>query len=217
MKQAELNKLLNAELRRAAKAHDWKCSGGYLFKATDLLFFMVGILGRAQQRHLSYSLSFKWLAFDDLFWKIVKLDENRKQPLSFRAAGAWTAPVSTVSESKLSISDWSAECIHVGIDEIITRCEGDAAKICDQVHGLDDNLRVVESLHVGHKETYPKSNKNIWMERMLTAILKNDYREAEKIVRDRKKCRDDGGFLSGNQSFYQLADEYVKTLTATEN
>ena len=76
MKQAELNELLNLVLKQSAKAHKWKCSRGFVFKATELLFFSIGILGQAKQRHLFHSLRYKLLAFDDLFRKIAKLEEN---------------------------------------------------------------------------------------------------------------------------------------------
>ena len=109
MKQAELNKLLNAALKESAKSHNWKFSRGYVFKAAGPLYFTIAILGRANNRYLRYSLSYKWLAFDDVFWTIVESEENRKQPLSFRAAGAWTAPMTRISEGKLTIEDWNAD------------------------------------------------------------------------------------------------------------
>src|SRR5216684_3370006 len=105
MKQAELHKLIHAELKRSAKARNWKFSRGFVFKATDQLFFSIIILGQIKRRRLSYWLSYKLLAFDPLFWKIVNLEENLKRPLSFRAAGAWTVPMSTISRGELSMAD----------------------------------------------------------------------------------------------------------------
>ncbi len=213
MKQAELNKLLSSVLRQSAKAHKWKCSAGYVFKAADSLFFSIIILGRVKQRHLSYSLSYKLRAFDDLFWKIVKLEENLKQPLSFRASGAWTAPMSEVSKGELPNADWNEGELHKGVDEIIRRCELDAEKVSSEIQGLDDNLRVIEGLHKRHKDEYPNSRKDIWMERLLTSILKQDYRDSERIVRDRLDSGESGGFLSGSKSFYKLADEYLQSVS----
>ena len=57
--------------------------------------------------------------------KIVKLEENLQRPLSFRAAGAWTAPMSTISSGKLSISDWKVENVQSAVNEVFTRCELD--------------------------------------------------------------------------------------------
>jgi hypothetical protein len=53
MKQAELAKLLNAALRESGKKHQWKCSRGFVFRATELLFFSIIVVGQAKQRQLS--------------------------------------------------------------------------------------------------------------------------------------------------------------------
>jgi len=212
LKQAKLNKFLNAALRQSVKTHNWKCSRGFAFKATELLFFSSMIVGQAKQRHLSYSLEFKLLAFDDLFWKIVKLEENMNQPLSFRATGAWTAPMTTISKGKLSIEDWNAENLQLGVNEIITRCDLDAGKLTGEIRGLDDNLRMIEECYLRRKEEYPNAIANIWRERLLTFILKKEYYDAERIVRDRMNNHDSGGFRFGNRSFYELAGEHFQGL-----
>ena len=216
MKQAELNKLLSATLKESAKSHNWKFSRGFVFKAVGPLYFSIVILGRANNRYLTYSLSYKWLAFDDVFWAIVRLEENRKQPLSFRAAGAWTAPTTRISEGKPTIEDWNANNLAMCVNAIIESCQLDADKIFKEIHGLDDNLRVIERLHKHHLSQYPKSSVNIWMERLFTSILKEEYRDAETIVQARLKHRDSGGFQSGTKTFYQLAREYLSKLSETD-
>jgi hypothetical protein len=212
MKQAELNKLLNGVLRQSAKAHRWKCSRGFVFKATDLLFFSIIILGQAKQRQLFYSLNYKLLAFDDLFWKIVNLEENLKQPLSFRASGAWTTPMTTISKSELSIADWDANNLHLGVNEIITRCELEAEDVSNEIQELDDNLRVIERLYTRLKSEYPNAVTNIWLERLLTSILKQEYGDSERIVRERMNNHDSGGFQVGNKPFYELANKHLQSL-----
>jgi hypothetical protein len=212
MKQSELNKLLNAVLRQSAKANNWRCSRGFIFKATELLFFSIIILGQVKQRYLSYSLSYKLLAFDDLFWKIVKLEENVKQPLSFRACGAWTAPLMAISEGEVSIADWNAEYLHSGVNEIIRRSEVEAENVSTEIQGLDDNLRVIEGFYLRLKDEYPNAVTNIWLERLLTSMLKNEYGNSERIVRDRMNAHDVGGFQVGNKSFYDLANEYLQSV-----
>src|SRR5262249_22824277 len=166
MKQADLNKLLNAILKQSAKAHGWKCSRGFVFKATEMLFFSIIIHGQVKQRLLSYLLCYKLLAFDDLFWKIVKLEENLKQPLSFRASGAWTVPMTTVSEGRLTMPGWDAESLQVAVNEIIARCKIDAEKVSKEIQGLDDNLRVIERSYKRLNDKYANADTNIWRERL---------------------------------------------------
>jgi hypothetical protein len=216
MKQAELNKLLNAALKQSAQAYGWKCSRGFVFKATDLLFFSMIILGQVRQRRLSFSLRYKLLAFDDLFWKVVKLEENRNQPPSFRAFGAWTAPMTTIYEGELSIADWNAGNLQLGVNALITRGELDAEKVANEISGLDDNLRVIERFYVRLKDKYPNAVTNIWRERLLTSILKKEYRDSKKIVRDRLSSKDSGGFHVGNKSCYDLANEHLQRMLVIE-
>ena len=82
-KQSELNKLLNATIRDIGKLHGWRFSRGFAFQKTELLFFSIIILGRARRRDLFYALRYKLLAFDDLFWRIVRLEENLKAAVEF--------------------------------------------------------------------------------------------------------------------------------------
>src|SRR5258708_4335658 len=211
MKQVELNKLMHDVLRLSAKAHKWKFSRGFVFKATDVLLFSIIILGQPKRLSLSYTLRYKLLAFDDLFWKIVKLEENLKQPLSFRACGAWTVPMTTISKSDVSISDWEEENLRAVANEIITRCKLDVEKVSTEIHGLDDNLRVLERFHRRLKDEYPDALTNIWLERLLTSMLKKNYQESEAIVVDRLNNHDRGGFQVGSKTVYQLAFEYLQT------
>jgi len=212
MKQAQLNKTLNAELRKSAKAHNWNCSGGFVFKATELLFFSIIVVGQVKSRGLFYSLRYKLLAFDDLFWKIFKMEENSSQPLSFRASGAWTAPMATISEGKYSIEDRVEDSLHSTVNNIIDRCEGEAAEVSNEIRGLDDNLDMIEKLYAHLKNEHPGAVTNIWVERLLTTILKNEYDRSETIIRDRLDNHDSGGFQVGAKSFYDLANEYVDRL-----
>ena len=121
-----------------------------------------------------------------------------------------------ISEGKLPVEDWNADDLAMGVNVIMNRFQVDADKISEEIDGLDDNLRVIERLYKHHRSQYPKSSLNIWMERLFTSILKEEYRDAEKIVRDRLKSRDDGGFQIGNKTFYQLAREYLSKLSETD-
>lgn len=209
MKQSELDKLLKSVFRQSAKAHRWESSRGFIYKATDLLFFSLVIVGQAKRGRLFYMLSYKLLAFDALFWKIVNLEENLKQPLSFRAFGAWTAPQTTILEGEISIVDWDTENAQLAVNEVFNGCEPEAEKVSKEINGLDDNLRVIEKFYTRLKDKYPSAVTNIWVERLLTSILKHEYSVAEGIVRDRMNSHDSGGFQFGSKSFYELAHEYL--------
>ena len=213
MRQAELNKLLNDALKESAKEHNWKYSRGFVFKGTELLFFSLIVVAQVKRFLLSCSLRYKFLAFDDLFWKIVGMEENLKQPLSFRAFGAWTAPDESVSDVTLPVTDWNPTNLKSRVDELLVRSEADAANVTKQISNVDDNLRVVEELFARLKDTYPNAVTNVWVERLLTSILKHNYDRAEAIILDRRNAHDYGGFPVGSKSFYDLALEYIRALS----
>ena len=150
------------------------------------------------------------LAFDDLFWKIVSLDENSKQPLGFRAFGAWTAKHTSILEGEKFTVDWETENIQLAVNEIFARCEPEAEKVSQSIHGLDDNLRAIEEFHRRLKDQHPNAVSNIWVERLLTSILKREYDVSEKIIGDRIASHDSGGFQAGSKSFYELAKEHLQ-------
>src|SRR2546423_8090005 len=170
-KQSELNKLLNATIRDIGKLHRWRFSRGFAFQKTELLFFSIIILGRARRRDLFYALRYKLLAFDDLFWRIVRLEENLRQPLSFRAAGAWTAPSTPLLEDRLSIADWDAKSLKSALNEIFVRSDSHAGQIAKDIQTPGDNLRLIERSYARLKNDHPNAVTNIWVERILTAIL----------------------------------------------
>jgi len=210
VKQTELNKLLNSVFRQSAKAHGWESSRGFIYKKSDLLFFSLIIVGQAKQRRLFYRLSFKLLAFDNLFWKIVNLDDNSKQPLGFRAFGAWTAPQTSIFEGEKFTADWETETVQLAVNKILALCEPEAEKVSQSINGLDDNLRVIEEFHRRLKDKHPNAVINVWVERLLTSILKHDYDVSKEIIRDRIASHDTGGFQAGSKSFYELANEYLQ-------
>jgi hypothetical protein len=213
MKQAALNKVLHDTLKQSANEHNWKYSRGFAFKATDLLFFSLIVVAQAKQLQLSCSLRYKLLAFDDLFWKIVGLEENSKQPLSFRAFGAWTAPDESLSDITLSVANWEPTNLRSQVNDLLIGAESDAANVTKEVSNIDDNLRMIETLFTRLKSNYPDAVTDIGVQRVLTSILKHDYERAEAIILDRRNAHDSGGFQVGSKSFYDLAHEYLGALS----
>lgn len=209
MKQAELNKLIDKTAKELAKEHSWKFSGGFIFKATDNLFFSLIINGVARARNLCQLFQYKWLDFDNLFWKIVKLEENSKQPLSFRAAGAWTAPMTTLVQEFETVEDWNSAILREKIEEVITAADRMVSFYSSEIKSLEDNLLQIERLAADLKGRRPKAHVDTSVEKVLTLILLNEFTQARRIIDEKQKTKDWGGFQVGDQSFFDLASEYL--------
>jgi len=70
---------------------------------------------------------------------------------------------------------------------------------------------MIEDLYARLKTEYPNAVTNVWVERLLTTMLKHEYHQSEAIILDRLKSHDTGGFQVGAKSFYDLAHEYLGT------
>jgi hypothetical protein len=142
----------------------------------------------------------------------VKLEENAKQPLSFRAAGAWVAPLMQILDGVTPLDDWSIECISANLASILVRYEELVSALSKQINGPESNLGVLEGYYEHHREKYPNIGLDLWRERMMTSIILTNYDHAEAIARERIEKHDTGGFSSGPQSFYQLALMYLEIM-----
>ena len=212
MKQSALNKLLDQIEKDVARSHKWKFSRGFIIKKSDTLFFSLIIAGQAKSRYLHKLLQYKLLAFDDLFWKIVKLEENAKQPLSFRAAGAWTAPMTTISTANFEVEEWETSIVTAHVEKIILESDAVVDELTAEIQDTQANLRIIEKLDSERRQEYPNGGFDIWRERLLTALLQKNIASARNIIQDRQNNRDFGGFMAGNKTFYDLADEYINTI-----
>ena len=113
----------------------------------------------------------------------------------------------------LPVTDWDPTNLRSRVNDLLIGAESDAANVTKQISTIDENLRVIEKLFARLKNKYPNAVTNIWVQRLLTSILKHDYKQAEAIILDRRNAHDYGGFQVGSKSFYDLAHEYIRALS----
>jgi len=215
MKQSESDKMLGKILRDTAKKFGWRTSRGYVFKKESQVFFVIIIDGQPKTERLSWSLNFKYFEFDDLFWKIVKLEENTDQPLSFRAWGAWIAPTMTVFSSYKMLDEWNEGSISKMVNEVIEEMDAISSNISKSATSPESNIVFVEKYYQSLMERYPNAVTDIWVEKLLTCLLLGNNVEAKNIADSRIKEGDSGGFGYAGSSFYDLAIEHIETETHT--
>ena len=210
MKQSESDKMLGKIFRDISKKYGWNSRRGFIFKKDSLLFFSILINGQPKTKRLSWSLTYKYYEFDDLFWKIVKLEENLKQPLSFRACGVWGVPGIEIDGDYKILDKWDETQILEQVENIIQKIDTIANDLSVSVKSPKDNLKLVEKLHKSFLERYPDALRDIWMEKILTNLLLDNVELADEIARSRVKVNDTGGFNSDGKSFYELVIRYLK-------
>jgi transcriptional regulator len=210
MKQSESDKILGKVLRDISKKYGWNSGRGFVFKKDSLLFFSILINGQPKTKRLSWSLTYKYYEFDDLFWKIVKPEENLKQPLSFRACGIWVVPSVEIDGDYKILDKWGETQILEQVENIIQKIDTIASDISMSVKSPEDNLKLVEKLHKSFLERYPDAVRDIWMEKILTNLVLGNVELADEIARSRVKANDTVGFNCDGKSFYELVIRYLK-------
>jgi len=215
MKQSESDKLLNKILKEESNRFGWKCSRGFVFKKEGALFFTILITGQPKTKRLSWSMSFKHYDFDEIFWDVVKLPENKKQPLSFRACGAWVAPSMEAHSGNVTLDKWEEETISDETNNIFELLEPISVEVANSVTTYQSNLRVLENYYSQLMNKHPNAVRTIWAEKLLTCLLESELDEAKKIANARIESGDSGGFNYAGRSFYQLASEYVEAAKNT--
>ena len=211
MKQSDVTKMVNQAIKVVGKKFDWKCKEGCLFKKKGSLFFVFAAFGQAKKNEIDYTLRYKWFDFDEIFWDIVDLKENAKQPLSFHYFGAWTAPTMRVKEEKYVIDEWKESILIEKYSTIFQDINFFTTQIAEEIITVDENLKYLESLYSELILRYPGAVVDIYKERLMTAILNKENSLALEIAEDRIAHNDSGGFLTGSVTFYQQAKEYLKS------
>ncbi|MES2049068.1 MAG: hypothetical protein V4447_11760 [Pseudomonadota bacterium] len=209
MKQSESDKILNKILKEESDRFGWKCSRGFVFKKEKDLYFTILITGQPKTKRLSWSMSFKHYDFDDVFWDVVKLTENKKQPLSFRACGAWVAPSMEVQSGNIKLDRWEEKTLLEEVKNIFELALPNSFEVANSVTTYRSNLEVLENYYSQLMNKYPNAVRTVWVEKLLTCLLESDFDEAKKIANARIEEDDSGGFKYAGSSFYQLANEYI--------
>jgi hypothetical protein len=189
----ERGKVFAVALKAEAKAADWRCADGEIFRQHGDWFVNVMpylLWGRGATTRLFA----KPMAIDPLFWRIVGLPDNERLPLSFRANGAWVLRPPFV-EAHISLA------------------QTDPARLAaDVVAWSTMQLTEIESFSVdtllSDLERLGARRQNFAALEICLHLLRDDYERAFTVCRDSSPS-DSGGFISGTQTFLDQARDWI--------
>lgn len=92
----------------AAKTTRWKKSKSAVFCVLDDLYVDARISVHLNKNVTAVQLCAKPMRLDSLYWKVVELPDNEREPLSFRTWGAFTCPGLPVAEIAIDDEHLSA-------------------------------------------------------------------------------------------------------------
>ena len=97
-------KILLKQIKTRASEFGYKVSSYAMFSKIGENFVSIdhGILNSTI---FDYSITIKKYSYDDIFWDIMNMADNKKAPVSLRAIGAFAAPSITIFADKIPLSD----------------------------------------------------------------------------------------------------------------
>lgn len=192
-----------AVLKSRGRTSGWRFSSGELFKQQED-WFVSNMPSLAWQRGTWSRLMVKPMSLDPLFWDIVGLPENKKQPLSFRANGAWVLRPEWRTEAVAPHEESLVELAHRMVEWTDQQLSGSSAWSIDAM--LDD-------LGPDAGLKYQKRSLAVCLH-----LLKGDLDRAQYLCREAgdqtSLMADGGGFGTHNAdgthlTFIQQAQEWI--------
>lgn len=106
--EMKLDKEQKKELRNLivayAKKLGYKARQNTIFRVKDAAMVYCDFLV-VDSKKLFYRVNIKNYDYDDIFWKIMQMPSNSKEPDSLRAVGAFQAPTITVKTGQMELTD----------------------------------------------------------------------------------------------------------------
>ena len=192
-KLRELNKALPKILRDKIKDYPLKKKDFMIwYSKKDLFFDLLITVNVTPDGHCICTSreTVKPLWLDDLLWYFLKMEENKKEPLSLRAVGAFTVTGSEIFTCSQELKDWDV----CELEQCVDRCL-DHFYHSVQTAAVDDFIRNIKSKRY-HSE----------LREALTYVHDHKYPEALNCLKD----QGDGAFKNGEISINNAIREFCE-------
>lgn len=195
----ELKKEAMKQLKILAKKHNIKTIGGFIYKKQDNLFFwMIVSLAYYENRYTIYGeIQAKPYCLDELFWDIFGMEDNKNQPDSLRANGAYVAP--SVKFDSIDIKIESKEELEDICNELLNEFN---KKVQCFLNIVTDK----ESYYNYINEEVDYENRELLY--ILLEIQQCNYNRALEMIERELYAKKTGGFIAGDKNIYEFAKEY---------
>ncbi|MBQ8678991.1 MAG: hypothetical protein IJ530_04425 [Treponema sp.] len=178
-------------LKRVAKKHDVKHKSFMLFFTHKNYFVSVYHRFSIPRNTISYSIGLKYMDYDDIQWDILDMSENKNQPLSLRATGAFSAFEYGLGDEKIISLGENPEAV---LNNILS-------EIKQMVENFNEDL---DKTIVADLEKKPCSTLEF-----IVYIHQKQYAKARKLAEDCIANGDTGQFGNNGKDFFELALEYL--------
>ena len=196
-------KSLHAELRPLLKGSAWRKSSYSLYNQFGLYYQEIYIAVHRNALLTTASLRFKPMAIDPILWEILGIPENRKEPLSFRALGAFTCAGLPILESQLeqpgdSPKDVAAALLDFSIGNVsLYQRQLDASNFSTLIANHPNQVA-----------------RGAYAVTLVTSLINDGELELASDLASSYACGDRDSvidFTRGGKSFHQLAIEWIES------
>lgn len=191
----ELKKIFQQIMKESAKEHKIKKIDYMLWTTNEKMFYELlpnAYIGESDlMPKLSVRISYKPLWADDLMWDILGMESNKKEPMSLRAIGAFTAPSVIDKHYSVELEGEDHQTVKKAFDKEI--------------------LSFFERIKTLHEENYINEFLNSKrfddVHKTLIYIHQNRIQESKMILQTSKNI---GGFIISDKTYRELALEYLE-------
>ena len=115
-------------------------------------------------------------------------ESNKKEPKSLRVIGAFTAPAKRIYNNSVILDD-------IDIEIVKSELYKELDKILELIKTVDES-----------NYTFKKEDGGFEKATIISSIYSKEYEIARKVLNE---MTGDGGFIIGNKSFKELANDYI--------
>lgn len=192
-------KAIEKEVQAILKGRGYKGRIGQMYRIDKEVYIEFGFFFPTN-RIISFDTQVKKYSYDNIYWEIMNMIDNKKMPDSFRAWGAFKAWSITIDEFEYVFID--KENYIKDIVKIIERFE---KKVNEFIAKNDINEYVLSHMDTrdGGDLTYGNELK------CLAYCDRGEYGKSKKVAIEELEKGKSGGFVNEGKNFYEWVVEYT--------
>lgn len=195
-KNKEIEKVIITNIKQEAKKQKFKIRSNCIYKIIEDYFIYASykIQPGEEQWTLILRMKIKSYDYDNLFWEIFDMAENKNEPDSLRAVGAFSCPAFQWNKKSYEIS--SLESLKADIENAMNDFQNEINLFIDMV-----------KLEYGDFHTFILSQNDMLL-KMLANITKNNYALARELASSEIEKGERGGFANKGKYIYEYIIDY---------
>lgn len=180
-------------IKKKAKDYGYKYAYGVMFSQIGENFTYT-LCGLTVNGEVCGHIHIKKMSYDNLFWDIINMPDNRLQPLSFRANAAFKSPSILLPLGGIVFNE--------DLDMVANQC---CSAVAATVNSFLDNNSVGE--YVLMKESSPYAS----VLKCLEHLDRGDATSALEIADSEISKGNSGGFLNEGKNFFEWMKIYCES------